>query len=127
MKRIACLFVLLVLTACGGGSGGSDNASKPPTGASTTAAKADGGAKNPLNGEDFCAFLTKKLPRLKTDGSTAGALADLAIELATWIGDHPEQKPRTSADLDDASQKTCPDVRKQVVATLGTTSFVDAL
>lgn len=35
------------------------------------------------------------------------ALADLALELASWLDTHAAQKPRTAADLDEASQSTC--------------------
>lgn len=131
----------LLLTACGSGSD-SKSAGPTATGSSTaststsaatattsggkaaTSAAADG---NPVDGVAFCAFLAGIAPRLKTDGAAAGAKADFAIELANWIGNHPTQKPRTAADLDDASQKTCPKTRASAVASMGATSFDDAL
>ena len=81
---------------------------------------------NPLNGPEFCAFLTNLEPRLAGDGSTAGALADLTTEFASWLDTHSAQKPRTAADLDEASQSACPAVRTKVLSTLGADSFKQA-
>ncbi|MYS24088.1 hypothetical protein GA0115240_16064 [Streptomyces sp. DvalAA-14] len=140
MRRTASIALLLVLALCGCGSGGSGSggghSSAPGTaaGATTAATGAAGtsGAQtaddgNPVDGAQFCAFLGKLEPRLKGDGSAAGAEADFAVELANWIGEHPEQKPRTAADLDDASRQSCPKVRTAAVADLGASSFQDSL
>jgi hypothetical protein len=136
MKRTASVALLLVLTVCGCGSHGSDSDSDPSSAPATTTA-ATGGAtttdagssddKNPVNGPQFCAFLGKLEPRLKSDGSAAGAEADFAIELANWIGEHPGQKPRTAADLDSASQQSCPKTRTAALADLHAGSFDAAL
>jgi len=136
MKRTASVALLLVLTVCGCGSHGSDSDSHPSSAPATTTA-ATGGAtttdagssddKNPVNGPQFCAFLGKLEPRLKSDGSAAGAKADFAIELANWIGEHPGQKPRTAADLDSASQQSCPKTRTAALADLHAGSFDAAL
>lgn len=147
MKRVACCAVLLLpllLTACGGSSDDGDLSTKPlktPAAAKTPAAKPTTEAPaaevpaaevpaaegNPVDGEAFCAFLKQTAPQLKAAGSAPGAEASFAIELANWIGEHPEQKPRTADDLDAASQESCPDTRTEVVATMGATSFADAL
>lgn len=143
-KRVLSVgLLLLALTACGGGSGGSSDPTTTAakgSGTATTAATtagadkttdSSGGGKgddkNPVDGTAFCAFLATMAPRLKSDGSAPGAKADFAIELANWIGEHPDQKPRTAADLDAASQKTCPKSRATAVAAMGATSFEDAL
>lgn len=132
MKYVpACALMLLVLTACGGGksphAANSSVTSSPPVSSPTASAThASAAAGNPVDSAAFCAFLAKMAPRLKSDGSSAGAEADFAIEFASWIEDQP-QKPRTASDLDDASQQTCPQARTDVVAAMGANSFSDAL
>ena len=129
MSRAACGILLASLAAACGGSGSKHAEPLPATpstsGASSTAGSSSAG--NPVKGADFCAFLSTQTPRLKADGSTAGALADLAIEFSSWLDTHKSEKPRTAADLDDASTKTCPATRAAVLATLGEDSFAAAL
>lgn len=146
MRWMACATVLvcgLILAGCGSGtkagSASSGSASAPssaaqataaaPTSAapSSTATATKAAAGNPVVPADFCTFLGVEAPRIKADGSTAGAEADFAIDLANWIDAHPPEKPRTAADLDDASQGTCADLRSQVVASIGSSSFAGAL
>ncbi|WNI14555.1 hypothetical protein [Actinacidiphila sp. ITFR-21] len=93
-------------------------------GATATGVPADDA--DPVDGASFCAFLTEEAPKLKAAGSTAGAEAELAIDLAGWIEEHPERKPRTGADLDAASEPTCPKVRASVVASVGAGSFQES-
>ncbi|WP_223694127.1 hypothetical protein [Leifsonia poae] len=127
--RLAVLAVLavaaLLLSGCAASSppAGSAPASRAAADAATTASSAPAAGGNPVNGADFCALLTGLEPRLSTDGSTAGALADLSIEFASWLDTHAEQKPRTAADLDDASRTSCPEVRTSVLKALGADSF----
>ncbi|WP_330172125.1 hypothetical protein OG875_00145 [Streptomyces sp. NBC_01498] len=127
MKRIACRVLLLLLTACGNGATSDDAgpSGKPPGG--TSAAEAPAAEGNPVDGEAFCAFLEATAPRLKAVGAPAGAKADFAVEPANWIGEHPEQGPRTAQDLDDVSQTSCPETRAEVVASMGATGFTEAL
>jgi hypothetical protein len=134
VKRVSRCVVLLLLTACAacgssssGGTptaGGAASASTqaPSAAAAAEPAAADG---NPVDGAAFCALLAKVAPKLKGDGSAAGALADLTVELSNWIEAHPEQKPRTAADLDAAST-SCSPTRSAVLASLGTASFAKA-
>ncbi len=131
-------FVLaLCLTGCGGGSsattdaGGATGASTGPSTATSASSSpttepvpADDG--NPVVAADFCALLDKLAPQLASDGSPAGALADLTIGLSGWIEDHPEQQPRTADDLDEASIAGCAATREKVLASLGTSSFAQA-
>jgi hypothetical protein len=133
LKVVALLAPLLVLCACGGSaakSGASSTAatnaatSQPATGSTTASAAAAG---NPVNGKDFCAFLTTMEPRMAKDGAPAGALADLAIEFASWLDTHAAQKPRTAADLDEVTQSSCPAIRTVVLGVLEKGSFAEAL
>lgn len=139
MKRVSRCVGLLLLTACAG-CGSSTSGGVPASGADTTVASsgpvssapvssaaaepvvADG---NPVDGAAFCAFLATMVPKLKGDGSAAGALADLTLGLSSWIEAHPEQKPRTAEDLDAAST-SCSQTRGAVLASLQTASFAQA-
>lgn len=114
----------LTLTGCGGSSGGGASPPKPSASSAASAAKTNAGG-NPVDAKAFCAFLTKMEPRLTKDGSSVGAEADLAIELATWVESHAQ--PRTAADLDEAASKSCPQVRTRVVKLMGGTSFSDTI
>ena len=130
MLRRAPVYLLLVclsplLVGCGGSSdSGGAAGGGPQSSATATKPKAAGG-RNPVDGPAFCSFLKKMEPRLKADGSKAGAEADLAIELAGWIEKHA--KPRTASDLDDATKQACPQTRTEVVKLMGGTSFADTL
>jgi hypothetical protein len=126
---------VLMLSACGGSSPKSGPPSAQPTTAqldrdatSSPSATAGGAAAgNPVNGPDFCAFLAGEEPQLSSDGSNAGALADLAISFSSWLDSHAAQKPRTAADLDEVSQASCPATRTKVLGSLGKDSFQAAL
>jgi hypothetical protein len=131
VNRVRSCAVLLLLTsiaACGSSPSGGTPASSVSSSSSASApattspgpVAADG---NPVNGAAFCAFLKTVEPRLAGDGSATGAFADLSIELANWIGEHPAQKPRTGGDLDAASSASCPQTRAAILAVLGATSF----
>ena len=132
--RTMVLAGTLVLSACGGSAATSAPTPFATTLAGTTQASQSAAPSssvavasgNPVNGPDFCALLTSLEPRLSTDGSTAGALADLTIEFASWLDTHTAQKPRTAADLDEASQSSCPAMRTKVLSALGTDSFKKA-
>lgn len=134
----AVMSTTLLLTACGGSSsviatqaaraGSGDpraQASAPGSGAASPEGSTDvvSSDANPVNGGDFCAFLESVLPKLTADGPGAGALADLTVGLSGWIEAHPEQKPRTASDLDEASTASCTATRSQVLAGLGAASF----
>jgi hypothetical protein len=64
---------------------------------------------------------------VKSAGSDVGAPAALTIDPAAWIEKHPDQQPRTAADFDDASQRTCPKVRESIVAATGQDSLGEAV
>lgn len=134
---VPAALLLLLLTACGGkgaeAGGGSPSAGTPAPDASASAsrsasaqdpAKDDG---NPVDAAAFCAFLTDEQPKVKDIGSDVGAQAALAIDLATWVSDHPEQQPRTAADFDAAARQGCPGVRESILAATGHDSIEDAV
>ncbi|MFF7158309.1 hypothetical protein [Streptomyces sp. NPDC008139] len=128
---------VLLLAACGGGSGGSRPSAtgsakatgSAPAASPSASASATGGSggANPVDGPTFCAFLAKEGPRIKDSGAPAGAKAFFAIDLANWIEQHPDQKPRTAADLDAAALGSCPKYRATVTSAMGATSFTEAL
>jgi len=134
LKVVALMTPLLVLCACGGSAAKSDVTSTAATNAATTqpvlsatSSASAAAAGNPVKGADFCAFLTTMEPRMTKDGSAVGALADLAIEFSSWLDTHAAQKPRTAADLDEASQASCPAIRTVVLKVLEKDSFASAL
>ncbi|MFD3457417.1 hypothetical protein ACFWVC_35235 [Streptomyces sp. NPDC058691] len=131
---VSAALLLLLVTGCGG-SGASGAADAPSSGASRTGDGApDSGVSkapqkdgNPVDSAAFCAFLKDVEPDVKGVGSDVGAQAQLAIALAGWVGEHPDQKPRTGSDLDDAAQQGCPELRETIVAATGSGSFQEAL
>lgn len=60
-------------------------------------------------------------------GSPVGALAQLAMGLASWVDKHPDQKPDSAAALDEMTTQKCPDVRKQVLAVLQADRFAGTI
>ncbi|MDX2645857.1 hypothetical protein PV341_20285 [Streptomyces sp. PA03-1a] len=135
---VPAALLLLLLTACGGkgaeAGGGSPSAGTPAPDASASASRsasaqdpAKDGDGNPVDAAAFCAFLTDEQPKVKDIGSDVGAQAALAIDLATWVSDHPEQQPRTAADFDAAAQQGCPGVRESILAATGHDSLEDAV
>ena len=148
MKRVLVTAILLIIAGCGGSdskvavttvtaattvsspvsAAGSTPVPVTPAGTSPiTTPVAAATADNPLDGAAFCAFLEQDLPALQSAGSAPGALAQFAGDFGAWLDTHAAQKPRTAADLDSASEPTCPAVRSQVVTALGTDSFIKAL
>ncbi len=130
MKRLATVVLCATLTVTAGcGSSGKNAAISSEATASVPSANTETGAAetggNPVDAQAFCAFLKKTEPQLVQVGSTPGAIAQLAIALATWVETHPP--PRTAADLDEAAKATCPRVRTRVVTLMGGTSFSDTL
>ncbi len=141
MRRLAACAAVLVLTACGGASSGGSPAgsSTPKTAVSSSATSATSATSetsatpapaaaeaNPVDAKDLCAFLAKEGPELESVGSPVGALARFAGDFASWVEKHPDQKPRTSADLDDAAS-SCADARDRVTAALGSSTFAAVL
>ncbi len=129
MPRIVYGLLCATLVSCGGGisSQHSSSPSGTPTTPSGSSPAANSAGGNPVQGADFCAFLSQQTARLRADGSHAGALADLAIEFAGWLDRHRAEKPRTAADLDEISSGSCPATRTAVLASLGKDSFAAAL
>ena len=127
-RLVVLVAALLLLSGCSSApvSGPASSAATQTATGRATPGGSSATTGNPVNGSDFCAFLSALQPRLSADGSTAGALADLSIEFASWLDTHAAQKPRTAADLDDASQSTCPEVRTTVLVALGADSFTKA-
>ncbi|WP_406273416.1 hypothetical protein OH779_37130 [Actinacidiphila glaucinigra] len=136
---VPATLLLLLLTACGGkgaeaGAGPSTSAPAPDASASASASRsasaADpsrGGEANPVDAASFCAFLTDERSKVEDVGSGVGAQAALAIDLATWLADHPEQQPRTAADFDAAALEGCPEVRESILAATDHDSLKEAL
>lgn len=122
----------LLLTACGA-AGNTQAVDSPGTtssaSVSASAATTATAAGSLLNPQAFCSFLISAERRMKTDGSIPGpsSVADFGLQLANWIDTHRDQKPRTAADLDVASERTCPKPRAEILQLLKAPTFDAAL
>ncbi|WP_326570687.1 hypothetical protein OIE69_04885 [Actinacidiphila glaucinigra] len=115
---VSAALLLLLLTACGGKgaeAGGGPSTSAPAPDASASASRSasagdpsPGGDANPVDASSFCAFVTDEQSKVEDTGSGVGAQAAPAIDVATWLADHPEHQPCTAADFDAAAQEGCP-------------------
>ena len=125
----------LSLTACGTSDDASPSTATPPaagaTTAATTAASATTAAGTPatpaadsrtVSAADLCAFLTKNLPRWKSAGGELAAMTQATTELFTFYDEKGRTVPRT--ELDDLTRAQCPDVRTEVLKTIGVASFL---
>ena len=72
---------------------------------------------------DLSGVVEQEEPRLTGAGSTAGAVATFAIDLANWVEQDPSHKLADSRALDTLTTATCPAVRSAVVKSLGGDSF----
>jgi hypothetical protein len=139
MRRLlSAMFLPLLLAcslaACGGGGDdktettadkSSAGSSASPTESVTEAADSPT-AHDASDGKDLCAYLKKLEPDLKAVGPV-GASAQLAMGLAGWVGEHPDQAPADSMEMDETTKKSCPDVRNAVLKDLGTKTLQEAL
>lgn len=127
------LFLAGSLAACGGGGKTESTGDKAAAGASATpTASATEVADSPAetkapDGKGLCGFLKSENPKMKAIGTPVGALAHLAIELATWVGNHPDQKPDDSMAMDESTKRDCPDVRNAALKILDAKTFQEAL
>ena len=132
MPRVAYGAVLLLLSACGGGgspsAGGSSAPASSAPGEATSPTRPSHAvpAGNPLDGRAFCAYIAGVPAKMQAAGSTGGALTELTNGVVGWTELHPEQKPRTAADLDEATRTNCPDTRTQALSYLHADSFAAA-
>ncbi|MEO8830472.1 hypothetical protein [Lapillicoccus sp.] len=71
----------------------------------------------------MCAYLTQQLPALKAIGTPVGAHANLVGNLFGFLQSHAI--PADSGALDEATKAECPQVRTEVLAVTGLTSFAE--
>ncbi|MFI5930811.1 hypothetical protein [Actinoplanes sp. NPDC051494] len=106
------LVLALVLTGC----------SSSPTTAGPAPADAPAAAA-PIPADELCAYLEKEAPRIKEPGTEIGVMAQLTTSIADLYGDHLDQ---LDGDVIDAqARETCPDIRAELTAAAGVTSFGD--
>ncbi|WP_329100889.1 hypothetical protein OG792_19520 [Micromonospora sp. NBC_01699] len=125
--RIFALVCLSALVLTGCANGGADDGQAPADTGSTSAPTSDGDASaappaGGLSATELCDYLRGELPRLKDVGSEVGAMAQLAIGLAGWF-EQQGSKPRDGAEMDELTEKECPQVRTDVLTTIGKASF----
>jgi hypothetical protein len=122
LRNCVLLAVFAVtLAACGdsGTAGTSAPAAQSGTGTTTSAASPAGA----VNATALCDFLRSEIPRLQPIGSDTGRLAQLTVHLYNWT---EEQKIQAKFDIDQVTQKTCPDVRADIIKLIGADSFSNA-
>ena len=136
MRRLTLAVLLPVvltfsLAACGGGDKTETAGTKAKASASSTPTESDKVADTPApadvpDGKDLCAYLKSLEPHLKEVGPI-GASAQMAMGLAGWVAEHPDQQLRDSMQMDEVMKKSCPDVYKAVLKDLNTKTFQEAL
>jgi hypothetical protein len=116
--------VTLGLAGCSGSGAEEGAEAGAPAAETTTAAdKPADAADDPAAAKDVCAHLTKELPRIKAVGSEVGAMAQLTVSLANFYEDH--EKVADGTVLDAQTEKTCPEVRAEMLKAAGMKSFAD--
>ncbi len=134
--RALVLAVSLLTAACGGGATASPQAAgaSPSAAASTAAAPASPATASPgtsaagaANGAALCTFLSTELPALQKAGSTAGAVAQLAIDYADWIAADSSRGLPSASAMDTLTESACPEVRTTILKLLGGDSFANSL
>jgi hypothetical protein len=125
MKYLKRCVLLATFAATLAACGGSDTRSTgPPAAQSETGTTAsEPGPAGTANAAALCDFLRSEIPRLEPVGSDVGRLAQLTVHLYNWT---EEQKIDATFDVDQLTNKNCPDVRSEVLKLIGTESFSSA-
>ena len=136
--RALVLAVSLLTAACGGSATASPQAGSPSPAASTAAtstaaasaspstASAEPSAASVGDGAALCAFLSSELPALQQAGSTAGAVAQLAVDYANWLEADPSRILPDAAAMDTLTKASCPEIRTNVLEFIGGDSFANS-
>jgi hypothetical protein len=123
MKWIMACALATCLTGCGATSSAPSSTAVAVTTVTPNTVTTPAAAPDAAVATSLCAFLRSEQPRLTAAGSTAGALATFAIDLANWVEQDPSHKLADSRALDTLTTATCPTVRSAVVRSLGGDSF----
>ena len=118
--RALVLAVSLLTAACGGSATASPQAGSPST------ASAEPSAASVGDGAALCAFLSSELPALQQAGSTAGAVAQLAVDYANWLEADPSRILPDAAAMDTLTKASCPEIRTNVLEFIGGDSFANS-
>ena len=70
-----------------------------------------------------CEDLRAALPELRAAGGPKQARITLVVDLSGYYQRHQNQRPMRSAVLDSATSGRCPEVRRDVLATIDKPSF----
>ena len=135
--RALVLAVSLLTAACGGGATASPQRRQPVAGGvhgrATAAASASPSTASPEpsaasvgDGAALCAFLSSELPALGQAGSTAGAVAQLAVDYANWLEADPSRILPDAAAMDTLTKASCPEIRTNVLEFIGGDSFANS-
>ncbi len=100
------------------------SSSAPPSASSSSVtARPSSASAGGYPAADVCAYLTQQLPALKAIGTPVGAHANLVGNLFGFLQSHAI--PADSGALDEATKAECPQVRTEVLAVTGLTSFAE--
>ncbi|WP_433722463.1 hypothetical protein ACQP2Y_43860 [Actinoplanes sp. CA-051413] len=111
-------------TACGGSDTGSSSGAAPTAAATTTGAAATpAGDSKTVSASDLCAFLEKNVSRWKAAGGEFAAMTQVTVELFGFYQERGLVPPDT--ELDVQTKAECPDVRTEVLKTIGFDNFAD--
>ena len=108
---------------CGGSDAPSSSGAAPAPAATTAPAATATDVGETVSAAELCAFLEKNLPRWKSAGGEFAAMTQVTTELFDFY----QQKDLVPPDqeLDPLTRAECPQVRTEVLKTIGFDSFVE--
>ncbi|GHE36993.1 hypothetical protein GCM10017673_44440 [Streptosporangium violaceochromogenes] len=112
----------LALTACSGTetTAPAHAPDSSPSAAATAATRPSNDATI-VSANDLCDYLRGRLPALRAIGSKVGRMGNLTVNLYSWY--EKQGAVPTGAQIDDQTQKECPDIRAELLKISGMQSF----
>ncbi|GAA3930300.1 hypothetical protein [Actinoplanes auranticolor] len=120
---VAGLFGVSVAACGGSGTGSSSGAAPTAVAATTGAAATPAGDSKTVSATDLCAFLEKNVSRWKAAGGEFAAMTQVTVELSSFYQEQGLVPP--DAELDVQTRAECPDVRTEVLKTIGFDNFTE--
>jgi hypothetical protein len=122
MSTTMLLCSALALTACSGTETAAPaHIPDSSSSAAETAAARPSNAATSVSADDLCGYLRGRLPALRAIGSEVGRMGNLTVNLYSWY--EKQGAVPTGAQIDDQTQKECPDIRAELLKISGMQSF----